>query len=100
MVSEIVWSEDAIASYNQVITYLHEKWTEKEIHKFAIKVDRKLKLLQSQPRIGTLINKKHKFYRTLVQEKITLIYHYKPRKKVIELLLFRNNLQKQEQFKY
>jgi plasmid stabilization system protein ParE len=58
MVEEITWSPKAIITYDAVIVYLQEEWTEREVINFVTRVDKKLKLLQTHPRIGVVTGKK------------------------------------------
>lgn len=60
MVSEVRWSQPAIDTYNEILLYLIDEWSEREVHKFAVRVGRKIELLQMQPRIGRLINTRKK----------------------------------------
>ena len=100
MVSQIIWSDGAIDTYNAIIKYLEDEWTDKEINNFATRVSDKLQALQMQPRMGRLVSKKYKVYRTLVHKRISLVYRYKPVKKEIELVTFWNNLQDPKRLKY
>ena len=43
----IFWSETAVESYERIIDYLFEKWTEKEISDFQIRVNALLESLDS-----------------------------------------------------
>ncbi len=100
MVSEIIWSGRSIDTYNAIIDYLLKEWTDKEIYNFATRVSDKLKILKLQPRIGMVVNKRQNIYRTLVHKRVTLVYHYKPLKKEIELVTFWQNSQNPKRLKY
>ena len=100
MVPEITWSFDAINTYNSVIDYLQNEWTDKEVMNFANRTREKLQIIQLQPKIGRLVNKKLHIRRTLVHKKTTLFYRYRPNKKELELLLFWNNLQNPQRVIY
>ena len=99
MVNEIIWSPRAVKTYDAVIEYLLKEWTEREVRNFVLKVDQKLNLLQAQPRIGVR-GRKPNYHKTLVHKKVSLIYHYKPLKKEIELVTFWNNLQNPKRLRY
>ena len=100
MVDEIVWSPRAIVTYDNIINYLLKEWTEREVVNFVVKVESKLQLLQKQPFIGALTGKKPNYFKTLVHKKITVVYHFKPIKKEIELVTFWNHLQNPKRLKY
>ncbi len=45
MVQKIIWSPGALRDYVDIISYLQENWTDKEIEKFMTRVDEKLNML-------------------------------------------------------
>jgi plasmid stabilization system protein ParE len=91
MVYEIVWTVKAEESFTENMGYLEEKWTEREMRKFAAIVEDKIMLLSKQPNIGNSRSKKHPNIRhTVLHKRVSLIYRVKPKHKKIELLLFWN----------
>ncbi len=100
MVDKIIWSPRALATFDVAINYLSEEFADKEVEKFILRVYAKLALLQKQPFIGAVAGKKRNYFKTLVHKKVTLVYHYKPVKKEIELVTFWNNLQDPKSLKY
>jgi len=93
MVSEIIWSPKAIETYIAIIEYLNAAWSKSEVEKFQIRVIEKLAILETHPRIGRPIMKGRRVYRTVLHKRITLVYHYYPAKRQIELITFWNNYQ-------
>ncbi len=93
MVCEVIWSPFALQTYLGNIAYLQEEWTEKEVLRFTKAVDRKLDLLSQFPKVGSPSNKRTGLRKTIVVKRIILIYRYKPRKNVIELVQFFNTWQ-------
>jgi len=83
-----------------VIEYLLKEWTEKEVTNFILRVERKLELLKAQPKIGKVSGKKLHYYRTLIHKRITLVYHFRPAKKELELVIFWNHWQNPKRLKY
>ena len=49
MALEIVWSDEANESLDEIIEQLEEKWTEKEIHKFFTRLEECLKNIKEAP---------------------------------------------------
>ena len=90
MVQKIIWSNLAIRTYIDNISYLQQEWTQREIDNFINATERKLELLKLQPTIGALTNKRLHIRKTLIVKRVLLIYRYKPRKGEIELLHFFN----------
>ncbi len=48
---KFVWSEEAISNLQGIIHYLEYRWTEREIRNFTRLLDKKLKLIQSNPQL-------------------------------------------------
>lgn len=46
---KLIWSDEAIFNLRSIIEYLENRWTKKEIRKFAKLLDKQLKLIQSNP---------------------------------------------------
>ena len=90
MVQEIIWSPAALKDFLNIISYLQENWTNKEIDNFTNRVDEKLDVLSLHPRLGSLNSKKMNIHKTIIHKKVILIYKYKPLKKEIILLNFWN----------
>jgi plasmid stabilization system protein ParE len=100
MVFKIIWTPKAINSYISTINYLELAWTEKEVKKFILLVEKKLNVLKKQPNIGLSKNKSHNNIRyTIVHKRVSLIYRTKPKKNEIELLLFWNTYQNPSKLK-
>ncbi len=100
MAWKIVWSVKAVKTCNVNLDYLFKEWTEREVNNFISRVNDKLQLIEGQPRIGIMLNKKKNIHGTLVHKKVTLIYRIRTVKKEIELVTFWNNLQDPKRLKF
>lgn len=99
MVPEIIWSPLAVRTYGENIKYLEKEWTEKEVENFINATAKKLKLLKQLPGTGYSSNQNRSLRKTLIGKRIILIYRYRPRKIVIELVRFFNTWQNPEKLK-
>jgi plasmid stabilization system protein ParE len=91
---------EAINSYIKNIRYLQNNWTEKEIAKFELACDKKLKNISMHPHLGTSRANKHPNIRyTLIHKRVALIYRFKPKLNEIELLQFWNTSQNPKKLK-
>ena len=80
---QIVWSEEALSDYHQIIDYLLLEWSEKSARTFIDEVDSVLFLLQRQPELFPLsavpavrravIRKQVTLYYTIRQEELVLV---------------------------
>jgi plasmid stabilization system protein ParE len=85
MVKEIIWSPTAIKTFDKIINYLQQNWSEKEIEKFVTLSNRVILQLQS----GLVIFKnssKKGIKEVVITKQNVLLYQEKSNK--IELLLF------------
>jgi len=88
MVKEIIWSPLAVETYDGIIRYLHHEFGPTAVKKFAQKVDDRLKLIATRPRMFRFTSKRRNTYITSLQKKVTLTYRYKPYRKQVELVVF------------
>ena len=45
----LIWSDEALNNLKDIIDYLENRWTEREIKKFAQLLDKQLKLIKDNP---------------------------------------------------
>ena len=88
MAKEIVWSPLAVETFDTIINYFSEKFGELGVINFVSRVDTKIKLIASRPTISRVSDKIPDTYITSINKKTTLIYRYKPKGKIVELIVF------------
>jgi plasmid stabilization system protein ParE len=59
MALKIRWSKKAKTNYDNVLAYLHENWSDKEVEKFINKTNSILTIISHQPFIFKASNYKH-----------------------------------------
>jgi plasmid stabilization system protein ParE len=99
MVQKIELSARAIINLEEAVKYLKQNFSEAEVWKFTDRIDEKLLLIKSNPRLGRKVHSKPNTYKTVLHKKIILYYQYKPFKKEILLLAFWNTLQNPKKLK-
>ena len=87
---KISWTPQAKISYFNIIEYLQEEWTDKEIKKFAHKTEVILKLISKNPKVFIRSGKKD-IHKGFITKQISL--YYKIEKEGVVLLTFWNNSQ-------
>jgi plasmid stabilization system protein ParE len=90
MALKIVWTKRAIAGYDQVIIYLEEQWTEKEVRNFVQQTEEFFRLLKEYPEMLQKTEKYKNVYRGPINKHTILTYRVEPRKKLIELINIRS----------
>ena len=93
MAIEIIWSERAEKGFDEIIEYLIENWTEKEIRNFISDVESFVKLLKINPHLLKSSGVKH-LYRGSINKHILVTYQIKPRKRQICLVNIRSTRKK------
>ncbi len=86
MALELVWTERAIKGYGNVIEYLENRWTEKEVSNFVRESNRFFELLKKYPRMLEPSTKQANVHRGPINRHTMLTYRVRPRKKQVELL--------------
>jgi plasmid stabilization system protein ParE len=100
IVAEILWADSAKLSFNKIVEYLKENWTEREIEKFINRTNEVLSTLKRYPEMCRPSLKRKNVRIALLNKHTQMIYHYKPGKKQIEVLLFWGMKQDPVKFKY
>lgn len=91
MVSIIIWSKQAIASYGENIAQFGEN--DKQLAQFKNYTQATLELLQIQPQLGDTTVYKADIRKIKIIKRIVLIYRYVHESNTIELIQFHNTLQ-------
>jgi plasmid stabilization system protein ParE len=97
---EILWTDSAKLTFNNIVEYLHKEWTQKEVEKFINTTTVWLSTLRRFPEMCRPSLKKKNIRIGILNKNTRVIYHYKPGKKQIEILLFWNPKQNPASFKY
>lgn len=87
---QVKWTTRAEKGYDNIIEYIKEKWTQREIDNFINETRRFLKLLENNPKMLEVSVKRKNVYRGPMNSLTIITYRIKPRKKVIELLNVRS----------
>ena len=92
---KLLWSDRALADLQNIINYLTENWTQREIQNFARRLDKRLDLIVINPRLFPKTSKRKNIRRSVLTKE-TVIY-YETRENIINIVtLFnpRQNLRK------
>jgi len=84
---KLLWSDRALGDLQAIINYLSEKWTTREIQNFARKLDKRIELILSNPRLFPKTAKRKNIYRSVLT-KHTVIYYEMSEKSITIVTLF------------
>ncbi len=94
MALAIVWTTRAIQGFDNIVHYLEQHWTDKEVRNFIHESDEFFTLLSEYPALLQKTSKHKNVYRGPLNKLTVLTYRVKPRKQVIELINIRGARQK------
>ncbi len=97
MAKEIIWSNDAEETFDLIVSYLAENWSENVAHEFSDKVIKMIGIL-AEDNVRFRKSKKRDFYEVLITKHNLLIYQVDEKR--ITLLLFFDTRQHSSKLKY
>jgi plasmid stabilization system protein ParE len=100
MTIPIVWSPKAEETFDTIINYLKAHWTAREVNNFLAETDRQLKRISYFPFSCPESLKYKNVHRCIISKQTSLVYRYKPRKEVIEIVTFFDNRSNPKKVKY
>ena len=87
MAYKVIWSPEAIYTFNRIIEYLDAHWTSKEIIKFIERTEDVVSLLEQNPYLFRGSDKEN-IYEVLVTKQNLLLYQIIELNKRVELISF------------
>ncbi len=84
---KVLWSDRALSDLQNIINYLTENWSEKEIQNFARRLDKRLNLISINPALFPKTSKKRNVRRSVLS-KHTVIYYELQDKTISIVTLF------------
>ncbi|MDR0793689.1 MAG: type II toxin-antitoxin system RelE/ParE family toxin [Chitinophagaceae bacterium] len=100
VVEKIFWTDNAKATFNNIVEYLRQEWTEREVEQLVNRTEKMLATLKRYPEMCRPSAKRKNIRIGVLDKHTQLVYHYKPRKKQIEILLFWGMRQNPSNFNY
>ena len=96
---KIIWSDEALFNLKQIIVYLEQNWTIKEINKFAFLLARQLNRIQNNPLLFAESNKQKNFRKSVLTKQISIYYRINSFEiQIITLFANRQNPKKLNKF--
>lgn len=93
---KILWTDHALKELTKTYSYLETHFTEREMRKLSIEIDKTLQLISVNPNLFPI--SKHKGVRRVVITKFNTMYYIK-RERTIEILSFFSNRQNPDKTK-
>jgi len=71
---KIFWTEEAIRNLEDILDYLKNKWTQREIDNFKQKLSKQLNLIQNNPRLFPLSDYNPRLRKAVLSRQTTIFY--------------------------
>jgi plasmid stabilization system protein ParE len=94
MALNIFWTPQAEKGLNEVLEFLEEEWTAREIMTLEQEILELTKRITRYPKICPPTGKHPNIRKGLVDKNNYIIYPIRPRKKIVEIINFRGTKQK------
>ncbi|MFW5890221.1 MAG: type II toxin-antitoxin system RelE/ParE family toxin [Marinilabiliaceae bacterium] len=93
------WSKEAEDTFDEIIEYLEDNWTEKEIQNFVRKAHKVIEQIENNP-YQFKASRFQEIRKALITKHNSLFYFVNEADKVIELYTFWDNRQNPKKLKY
>ena len=71
---KIIWTDESLKGLKSILDYLEEKWTKREIKKFAKLLDKQIGLIQKNPKLFPLSSRSNELRRSVLSKQTTIYY--------------------------
>lgn len=72
----VFWSSEAEQNLNDILTYIEEHWTHKEVENFLSKLDKCIFLIQNKPKLFPPTKQRANLRRCVLSKQTSLFYSY------------------------
>lgn len=88
MAYKIIWSPEAVKTFDAIVNYIAINFTDKEVATFVNVVNRRLLAMAWFPKASRTLSRVSRRRKAVIHKRTVLIYTIRERKKEIELLSF------------
>ena len=74
---KLFWSEQALKNLQDIIAYLRDHWSEKEIRNFAQRLDRRVNVIVSNPKLFPRTRRRRNIRRSVLTKQTVIYYETK-----------------------
>ena len=71
---ELIWSDEALNNLKGILDYLENRWTKREINKFARLLDKQLRLIEDNPYLFAESDKSNGLRKSVLSRQTTIYY--------------------------
>lgn len=74
MGSNIFWTDEAIRNLEEILGYLHSRWSEKEVKRFKEKLSKQIELIAHFPQMFPLSEYSPRLRKAVLSKQTTIFY--------------------------
>ena len=74
---KIFWTEEAIRNLDEIIEYLHFKWTQREVDNFKAKLSKQIDLIHQNPYLFPVSSFQPRLRKAVLSKQTTIFYEVK-----------------------
>ena len=74
---KIFWTEEAIRNLENILHYLEQNWTQKEVDRFKKKLSKQIELISSFPKMFPVSEHNTRLRKAVLSKQTTLFYELK-----------------------
>lgn len=71
---KLFWSDEAVRNLEEILCYLEEEWSQKEVNNFKSKLSRQLSLITQNPKLFPLSDYNTRLRRAVLSKHTTIFY--------------------------
>ena len=94
---KIFWTEEAIRNLEEIIDYLHSRWTQRELDNFKVKLSKQIDLISRSPKLFPISTFQPRLRKAVLSKQTTVFYEVK--NKTIYLAYIFVNYKSQDKLK-
>lgn len=94
MALALVWTKRAVQGFDNIVRYLEQRWTDREVRNFIRESDEFFTLLSQYPELLQKTGRRKNVYRGPMNKLTVITYRVKQRKQQIELINIRGSRQR------
>ncbi len=94
---KIFWTDEAINNLESILDYLSNRWTQREVENFKIKLSRQIELIKKNPKLFPISGHNNRLRKAVLSKQTTIFYELSG--SIIYLVYLFNNKQHIEKIK-
>ena len=74
---KIFWTQEAVRNFEDIVTYLENKWTQREVVNFKLKLSRQIDLISQNPKMFPISSYQPRLRKAVLSKQTSIYYELK-----------------------